>query len=564
MRSRRVACGVLAVAALAGCSDDGDGERVRGYDVTVDVRDDGSLDVTETVDYAFGDSERHGIVRDVPRRLPHAQEQDRITDVTDVTVQSPTGAPVDLETETDGGSLVLRVGDEDREVTGDHTYVLSYRVDAVATASDGGAQVAWDAVGTGWEVPVDEVTVRLTAPGDLTAGTCVAGPTGSRDACESDTRGDTLTASAGGLDEGEGVTVTATMPAGSVATEPVLRGSFSPARAFGTGAVPLGTALLVLAGLLGAILARLRRGAVPRTPPTDAGRLPSAALPDPPAHARPAQLGTLLDGRADLHEVAATLFDLAGRGLLTLREADVDADGAPKERAPGAAPTDWHVERTGGDRPADLRRYEVELLRVLFADGDRRLLSTLHTKRAAEVAQVQAEMHRDVVELGWFTADPAGVRRSGYAVASALLLGGAALTAALAVWTTFALTGAAVVLAGLVLLGLAHRLPVRTATGAHLLAETRRYRDALAAADPDSAVVERHLAYAVALQVVDEWKGALESSDVVLPGWYAGAPGSPAMWPAVFSMSSSAGTPAPAGGAGGVGVGAGGGGGGSW
>jgi len=99
-----------------------------------------------------------------------------------------------------------------------------------------------------------------------------------------------------------------------------------------------------------------------------------------------------------------------------------------------------------------------------------------------------------------------------------------------------------------------------------LLEVTRRYRDALASAEPDSGVVETHLANAVALKVVQRWKDDLESARVAAPSWYAASPGHPGAWPGVFVFTSSAGSPAStaATGSGGVGAGAGGGGGGSW
>lgn len=54
-----------------------------------------------------------------------------------------------METELDGGGTVIRVGDEDVEVTGAQTYVLAYRVLGVADRRAGRELVAWDAVGTG-------------------------------------------------------------------------------------------------------------------------------------------------------------------------------------------------------------------------------------------------------------------------------------------------------------------------------------------------------------------------------------------------------------------------------
>ena len=46
-------------------------EQIRSYDVTIEIRTDDSLRITETIVYDFGSSEHHGIYRDVPTRLAY-------------------------------------------------------------------------------------------------------------------------------------------------------------------------------------------------------------------------------------------------------------------------------------------------------------------------------------------------------------------------------------------------------------------------------------------------------------------------------------------------------------
>lgn len=236
-----------------------------------------------------------------------------------------------------------------------------------------------------------------------------------------------------------------------------------------------------------------------------------------------------------------------------------------------------------------LRRYEQALLDGVFADGDEVLMSTLRDSSAATLSRVQALLHEDVVELGWFRVDPAHVRRRWYAIGGGVLVLGVVVTVALAITSTWALVGVAVALAGVLLLGVAGHMPARTAKGAQTLRSTRAFRDYLASADaaraPDPArpsdlrtdgrtdLASRYLPYAMALGVAEQWSdAAARMTDQPAPDWYrtrsSGSTGNwAAVWPAIYGFSSASGQAmsAPSGGSGGTSVGvAGGGGGGSW
>ncbi|MCZ2848653.1 DUF2207 domain-containing protein [Modestobacter sp. VKM Ac-2978] len=582
---RRTAARVAGLAfpalLLAGCTGDGQAEAIRSYEVDLVAGADGSLEVEETIAYDFGDEERHGIERLIPERAPFEQTRDRLYPISDVVVQSPTGAPADTEVTSEDGVLTVRVGDEDTEVTGEHTYVLSYRVEGVADPGDDGDRLAWNAVGTGWEVPIEQVDVRLTGPSGAApvAGDCVVGTDDALIACPMDVEAvGALRAEATGLDPGEGVTVSATYPAGTFAgAEPVLEETFSPAQAF---RLTPATAGLAVGGLLLLVVPPLLRAR--RSRPAGAG--PRAPQLTPPHDARPAQLGTVLDGRAQRHEVLATLLDLAVRGQLRIEEVAVDpADDEPDTDVP----PDWRLVRTPVDQRG-LRPYEQLLLDDVFADGEVVLLSDLQSRFPAIAARACAAMYRDVVELGWFRADPAAVRRRWYALGTGVLVAGVVLTVVLAVISTWALAGTGVVLAALVLLGLAGRMPQRTPEGAQVHERAAAFRDQLATSDgPWSADADqladladaartdlrvRYLPHAVALGVAEEWTTAVQADGPgVTPAWYVPAHGAGyvGVWPALLAFSApdnpALSPPATAGsGSTYVGGAAGGGGGGSW
>ena len=559
--SAAAAAGLLllagAVPAAAG-EEPGDDEVIRSYDVDLVLSADGDLAVTETITYDFGEQERHGIERRIPDRGRWDSRHDRLTPLSGLEVESPSGAPVDVELSEDDGTTA-RIGDPDVEVTGEQTYVLRYRLEGAAGAPGEPDRVRVDAVGTGWQVPVEAATARLSGPVEVTGGTCSTGADGG---CSAQVAGGAVTASARDLEAGEGLAVEASFPPGALAaTTPRLVEVFSAAHAFSATPATLGTTGAALVALLGAVLVRLRRGRA------RAGG-PAPVEVSPPDGARPAQLGTLLDGRADRHELTATLLDLAVRGHLVIEEV---------EAVPGPDPEpaqDWRLRPSPGSRDrTPLRPYEDAVLDLVRAEDDGLLVSDL--RASSGLGPVLAAVHRDVVDLGWFTADPAAVRHRWYLLGALALLGGAALTVVLALTTAWALVGLPLVLVGLVVLCTAHAMPVRTPSGAAELVRTRAFRDHLEQVDPGrlgSAELDALLPHAVALGLSGRWEQGLTGGGQGAPAWYRGADGAPApavgLYPGVFLFSTaSSSSPASAGGSSSSStttVSVGGGGGGSW
>ena len=110
-------------------------------------------------------------------------------------------------------------------MTGRHRYVLTYTLDGVLS----GNALAWDAVGTGWDVPIDDVRVHVSAPAELAQGRCSAGEPGSTESCDVErAEPGHLVARVDGLDPGEGVTVSGTTGA-ALDGAPALPGPPGPA-----------------------------------------------------------------------------------------------------------------------------------------------------------------------------------------------------------------------------------------------------------------------------------------------------------------------------------------------
>jgi hypothetical protein len=194
---------VVGVAALiGGCASDT--ERVERYWTSAELADDGSGQITEVIDYNFGAlaQDRHGIFRWVPGLSPTAP----------ITVESP-DAPdaTEITSETkprQDGTLVegarIQVGDAGVSVSGEHRYQIGYPLPDVRR----GDTVDWEAVGTGWDVGMDDVEVHLVTPFELEDALCVHGAVGSTASCSIDeVEPGHVVATVDSLDAEEGVSI---------------------------------------------------------------------------------------------------------------------------------------------------------------------------------------------------------------------------------------------------------------------------------------------------------------------------------------------------------------------
>ncbi|WP_369056424.1 DUF2207 family protein [Kineococcus terrestris] len=196
------------------------------------------------------------------------------------------------------------------------------------------------------------------------------------------------------------------------------------------------------------------------------------------------------------------------------------------------------MRRTGSDLAPGERTTPAEdrLLRTLFRSGPETSLSALRTDGRAGVQLTQQALDEDVVARGWFTARPArlAARWAGWSLG--LLLGGLALTVALALTGSWALAGVAVAAVGLLALLATAGLSALTPDGRAARDAARAFADDLARAGEgpgaDPARFARHLPHALALEAADRWEEGARSLDaaqrpVPAPAWFR-APGAPA------------------------------------
>ncbi|GIU86647.1 MAG: hypothetical protein KatS3mg009_1162 [Acidimicrobiia bacterium] len=538
----------VAFALAAGPGAAQAGERITDYAVELDVGADGTLVVHEAITYDFGTTPRHGIVRDLVRRERYDEDHDRRYEIDVLGVSASEGTPAGYETSVDGPFLRLRIGDPARTVTGPHRYDIRYRVRGALQSFAEHVELYWDAIGTQWPVPIDRASVVVRTPAPVTRSACFAGAEGSSLPCAQTTAdGGSARFTQGALGPGRGLTVVVAVPAGAIEPPPapilVERRGIEDAFAV-TPATVGGAALLAAAGLGAVGTLAWRRGRDRRFagPPTDAafGNATGAEEPVPlgaqdagpvefvpPEGLRPGQVGTLVDERADLTDVTATIVDLATRGWLTITE--LEPEGILRRRH------DYRLDRAGGGR-GEPRRYEQVLLDALFADGPSVRLSELKYRFRPHLERVRRALYEDVVERGWFRTRPDRTRAVWRAAGIAVAVAGAGLVALAAATSSLGIVPLGVVATGLALVALAGRMPARTAKGSAMLARVRGFRRLFDEGEEDvrarfaerQGIFSEYLPYAIAFGCTHRWARAFEglgAEALGTAGWYSGTAG---------------------------------------
>jgi uncharacterized membrane protein len=303
------------------------------------------------------------------------------------------------------------------------------------------------------------------------------------------------------------------------------------------------------------------------------GARPIAVEFQPPDRSRPAQMGLIIDERADTLDITATIVDLAVRGYLKIT--DLSKHG-------WFGHVDWQLDRL---KPADgaLLEYERIVLDGLFETGPTRALSDLKNKFYKHLNEARAALYRDAVARGWFPRNPETVRTVWRLTGLATIVAGVLLVIYLEKILGQGPLGIPVAVGGFLLLIAGRLMPRRTAPGSELLFRSLGFAKYIKTAEVQSqAFAERanifteYLPYAMVFKCVDRWARAFQDIDMqaATAGWYVGQPGfnignfSSNLGSLSSSMSQTlASTPGGSGSSGfggGSGGGGGGGGGGSW
>ena len=402
-------------------------ERILDYKADLAASANGTLRVEERIDYDFGDLQRHGIFRDIPNTVPGPWGRRRALEITGISIEQDLGTVPWIEESVHGDAgpmLRLRVGNPDATITGRHVYTISYEVsDALLPAGERDS-FRWNAIGTGWSVPIDSARVRLTLPVELNGHpdlesrffTGAWGSTDQEGRPSWNPREGIYSVTAGPLPPHQGVTVEVSFPVGAIAAT----AHPSSGKAFWQALPHLWAWPMMLLGLG---LAWRHWYRVGRDPFTGA----VAVRYRPPEGLEAAEAGLLMDHSLDKADLTGSVVELARDGGLRIERPE-ERGGMLKLLKPDRITLARLQSR--GDWTG-LPPYKRYLMESFFCRGDR--YSPGGQESATEVGErkqwfdkAKSRIHERGVEHGLFPESPKRVRTkyvAGAAILSLLLMG---------------------------------------------------------------------------------------------------------------------------------------------
>ncbi|HRN96730.1 MAG TPA: DUF2207 domain-containing protein [Candidatus Levybacteria bacterium] len=439
----------------------------------ITIAQSGEVAITEKIDVDFFDTEKHGIYRDIPVTYTNEDGSKYHTEIKNIQITNN-----QYKVTREGDFVRIRIGDPDRTISGAHTYQISYTAVGVLRGFSTFDELYWNVTGNNWEVPMGSVSATITlAGGTFDNADCFIGAVGSVETCSIQMNDEIVTATGHTLQPYEGMTIAVAYPKGITALPTVK--SFGK-RLFSLPA--LVTFLFVLITGIGAILLLWSqkgrdlwyRGTHLFDENAKEEKRPffhkdtTVVEYTPPDKLRPAEIGVLMDERADTLDVTGTIIDLAARGFLTIEEID-------KKWVFGSR--DYTFTKKKKDT-AELIAYEKELLTRLFDSKESVKMSELKQKFYTDLKKVKDQLYHDMVEKGFFPSNPENVRSIYLVIAIILIvLSGFIMFSGLGVENEyFFMGGIAGIVNGINLLIFSQFMSRRTAKGYEMYRRIKGYR----------------------------------------------------------------------------------------
>lgn len=380
-------------------------ENIEDYKVNINIKQDATLNIKEQIQYDFGNEYRHGIYRELPYVWENAEGKKYEVELDVREVSYANGNSVPYSTSRDGQNLVLKIGDPDKTITGSNTYIISYQAKGAVLYFDDHDEIYWDAIGTGWEVPIENstITINLSDFSDLELDkndvVCYTGLQNSKTSnCEVSVTGNIIQIkSNGALQSNEGLTFAVKIPKGYV--------DYYPAKEYKGSILPI--ILFILSFLLNFVLSAgvivwwFLKG---RDPKDDRiiVRMYDSPKDDNGKELTPLEVGTIVDEKADYKDISAELIYLAIHKYLIL------SDGEKKKVTIRRGPKlESDLEMTS------LKDHQKALIKALglnIKESIELKRNTNNSKMASEITKLMNELYKKLANDGYFKGNPNNIR----------------------------------------------------------------------------------------------------------------------------------------------------------
>ena len=515
------------------------------FDVDLQVREDGSVHVTETQVIEFGGRTFSSGFAVIPMERIDAIENVELSEIRDGRAIPYDFVPWSRYSDDEETFSYLDSGDEFEIAWGFPLSIFESRTFVIEYDAIGAIRVYGDDQGQRWEqlwwtaisedvTAVGDVltsTVTIELPEAADASVSLVGEDGEDDPAEHTTDGRVWTWSERNLSEGDELIVRLEVPAQTEAAAPSWQAEDDERRLeqekredrralYGVVFLGIGLALFVIAGA-GLYGLWYMRGRDPHV------GLAAEFLAEPPDDLPPGAAGALVDEVAHERDVVATIVDLGRRGVIKIDEERSD------QPIPVRPSQDFKL--TLLQAKPQVLPFEQTLLGTMFGvdmkEGATTNLSQVSRGFRQVSELIKDQMYGELVSRGYFTASPEETRdrwRSGSIAALAVLVFvtcvGGGILANVSPFVFFPLVVAALFAAALIFLS--RTLPQKTAAGAEAAAHWNAFKRYLSDIDKydrvneSKQIFDKYLPYAVAFGLEDSWVNRFAAAGAESPLWY--------------------------------------------
>ena len=521
---------VVAIVLLAAGCRQAKSYRAQSYDVTIAVQENGAAVITETVSFAFQGGPFTYAFREIPLDKTGGVDRVAVSEGSQVYTVGTGLGQYDLRTSGDTLKVTWHFPPSENIR---RTFTLSYRVLGLIRQEGGQDALRWGALPSQHDYGITRAGVSIQLPGKVGPVTGARVLDGAADIGRSGSR---ITFQAADVEADQALVVGVWFPHGQLSGVPPAWQTQQLAQAGRSPLWIVAAALALLVGLGLLVWAERKWGRERAQAPSNlaeilhAGSLPLQQGGESPL--APGLAGALVHNGGRATDILATLFDLAGRGVVLAEE--IETTGGRRPRRQFGLVQLWQPDAASTlSAPEGLPAFEAATLISAFsrAREGRVSLKDAAAGLLAGSGAVTKQLNDALYERGLLGRKRDRIRRTFMIVGAGLMVLALASTAAPILWGRLFGLWPLLVTAALFLVGFAWLLggvfvSRRTQAGEQAAAEWQAFRRSLRQMarerkkPMDPALLERYFPYAVALGLAQPWSKQMAAAGAPVPAWF--------------------------------------------
>ncbi|NWF52720.1 MAG: DUF2207 domain-containing protein [Nitrospirae bacterium] len=496
------------------------------------IKEDSSFIVKETIKVEFH-RKRHGIYRELPFRYIDEFFKTTRTPIKVLSVTDEAGKRWKYRVRKTGNVINIRIGDPDIYVTGNQTYVITYKVENALLFFKDHDELYWNVTGNYWQAPIKrasaDITLNIKNKSDKLWAACFTGPYGSMmsncifrtfdNSAEFYTRKN--------LNIHEGFTIALGWNKG------LIKPPSSVQKFLWTIDLEENWLFLIpLFSFFFMFTLWYKKGRDPWV------REAITVMYEPPKCNNkvlsPAETGVLIDERFDSRDLTSSIVGLAVKGYIKIEE--------KKKEGLIFDTTDYYLTKVK-DPDDSLNIFEQNLMSDLFSGSTHSIfISELENEFYKNLPSLKDTLYRELVNKKYFLNNPEKVRNF-YIIISVFIL---IIIVFLAILTSSVpwknlFVG---VITALPIIFFGRIMPAKTRRGALAYMDILGFKEFLSRAEKDKLermgdknLFSKFLPYAIAFGVEKKWAKAFDGIYQDYPNWYVTATAFRTFNPHTFSSS---------------------------